>query len=339
MGNLRNKRLIFIFLDGVGVGEAADKNPFYAAGTEFLPFYDDGLCLPDGTPVKKIDPLLGVDGIPQSASGQATLYTGENVPEILGQHRGSYPNRLMRKVIKEKNILSQLKNKGLKAVFLNAYPVYTRFFTNRHIQIRPSGEFHFSPEFPQQFKRRLSVTTCMIISAGQVPFSEKDILAERSIFQEFSNRWLKEKGLPLPEFSPEKAAEIIYNASRRYDFILYEFFQTDLYAHRRGFADQVQLVNDLNRLAGKLLSLLNPQTDTLLLTSDHGNLEDSTVRTHTLNPVPLLVWGKEHDDLRERISDLAGVTPTILRFFDPTAWGSICSARTAYDASKDVSSP
>lgn len=308
------KRLIFIFLDGVGVGDPADKNPFYTAKTEFLPFYDGNLCLPDNTPVKKIDTLLGVDGIPQSASGQAALYTGENVPKLLGQHKGSYPNRLIRKVIKEKNILSRLKKKGLKAVFLNVYPVYTRFFTNRHIQIRSSGEFHFSPEFPQQFKRRISVTTCMIISAGQVPFDEKDIRAERAIFQEFSNRWLNEKGLPLPDFSPEKAAEIIYNASQRHDFILYEFFQTDLYAHRRSFDDQVQLVNDLNRLVKKLLSLLNPQTDTLLLTSDHGNLEDSSVRTHTLNPVPLIVWGNQGDELRDSIDALTDVTPTILRF-------------------------
>jgi hypothetical protein len=113
------KRLIFIFLDGVGVGDPADKNPFYAAKTEFLPFYEGNLYLPDNTPVKKIDTLLGVEGIPQSASGQAALYTGENVPELLGQHKGSYPNRLMRKVIKEKNILSRLKDRGLKApVFL-----------------------------------------------------------------------------------------------------------------------------------------------------------------------------------------------------------------------------
>jgi bisphosphoglycerate-independent phosphoglycerate mutase (AlkP superfamily) len=155
----------------------------------------------------------------------------------------------------------------------------------------------------------------MIISAGQVPFDEKDIRAGRAIFQEFSNRWLNEQGLPLPLFSPEKAAEIIYNASRHHDFILYEFFQTDLYAHRRSFDDQVQLVNDLNRLMKKLLSLLDPQTDTLLLTSDHGNLEDSSLRTHTPNPVPLIVWGRQSNETRDGIDALTDVTPAILKFF------------------------
>jgi hypothetical protein len=309
------KRLIFIFLDGVGLGETSGKNPFHTAKAKFLPVFP-GSFLPDGTPVKAIDPLLGVDGVPQSATGQSTLYTGENVPRLLGQHKSSYPNREMRKIIREKNILKLLREKNQNAVFINAYPVYSHFFTSAHIQIQPEGEFQFSDEFPTPFKRRISVTTCMIIAAGQLPFNEKDIMAERSIFQEFSNRWLIDKGLPLPEFSPEKAAEILFHASRRYDFILYEYFQTDLYAHRHPFDEQVQLIRNLDRLLGKLLSLLDPGADTLLLTSDHGNLEDSHVRGHTLNPVPLVTWGSRDRELRDRIDNLSQVTPAILKFFD-----------------------
>lgn len=309
------KRLIFIFLDGVGIGEPTNKNPFYKAKAEFLPFYTGGLHLPDNTPVKAIDPLLGVEGIPQSASGQASLYTGENIPKLLGQHKGSYPNKSMRKIIREKNILSRLKANNLRAVFINAYPVYSRFFTAQHMDIRPNGEFHFSDTFPEMFKRRISVTSCMMVAARQTPFDEKDVRAERSIFQEFTNRWLKEKGLPLPEFSPGKAAEVLFNASQQQDFLLYEFFQTDLYAHRRSFADQVQLIRDLNQFFGKLVSLMDRQKETLLLTSDHGNLEDSGSKGHTRGPVPLVVWGNESNRLRESINSLTDVTPAILTFF------------------------
>jgi hypothetical protein len=311
----KNKRLIFFFLDGVGIGEPTEKNPFYAAEADFLPFYTGGLVLPDGTPVKAIDPVLGVEGLPQSGSGQTTLYTGENIPVLLNQHKSTYPTRFMRKILREKNILTLLKSKGLDAVFINAYPVYNTLFTGEHIRIYPSGECHFSEDFPRLFKRRISTTTCMIVIAGQVPFNEKDIRAERTVFQDYTNRWLIEKGLDLPEFSPEKAAEILFDASQSRDFMLYEYFQTDLYAHRHSFLDQVELVKNLNRLIRKLLSLLDPRTDTLLLTSDHGNLEDSTTRSHTRNPVPLLVWGNQADKLRDNISNLTHVTPEVLKFF------------------------
>jgi 2,3-bisphosphoglycerate-independent phosphoglycerate mutase len=308
--------MIFIFLDGVGVGEAAAQNPFYAARAEFLPFYSGNMRLPDGTPVKSIDPLLGVDGLPQSASGQTSLFTGENLPKILNRHRDSYPNRLMRSIIKEKNLLRRLTQQGLKAVFINAYPVYSRFFTGSHIKIQANGELHFSSHFPAEFKRRISVSTCMMVTNEQTPFNEKDILAKQSIFQDYSNRWLTDKGLPLPEYSPVQAAEILVQAAQRYDFILYEYFQTDVYAHRRSFEDQVRLVKELDLLLGKLISLLDPERETLLVTSDHGNLEDSSSRAHSRNPVPLLIWGQRSHELRESIDSLTDVTPAILTFFN-----------------------
>lgn len=308
-------RMIFIFLDGVGIGEAGEHNPFYVAKTQYLPFFEGNLQLPDNTPVKPIDPVLGVEGLPQSASGQTSLYTGVNVPQLLGEHKGSYPTRAMRKIIREKNILLRLKNRGLKAVFINAYPVYTHLFTTEHIQIKPTGEFHFSHEFPALFKRRISVTTCMMVSAGQTPFSEKDVEQEESVFQEYTNCWLKGKGLDIPEFTPEKAAQILAAASRRYDFMLYEYFQTDLYGHRRSFDERVKLVADLDRLFSKLLSLLDPLTDTLVLTSDHGNIEDATTKSHTTNPVPLITWGRHSSELRDRIHCLTDVVPAITGFF------------------------
>jgi len=311
--------VIFLFLDGVGIGDAGDRNPFYTAKTRYLPFFNstNGIpLLPDGTPVKAIDPLLGVAGLPQSATGQTSLYTGVNVPQLLGEHKGSYPNRTMREIIREKNILLRLKDNGLKAVFINAYPVYTRFFAPEHFQILPGGDLHFSAEFPAPFKRRISVTTCMMASAGQTPFSEKDVTEERSVFQEYTNGWLKGKGLDIPEFTPEKAAQILADASRQYDFMLYEYFQTDLYAHRHSFGEQVELVSALDRLLSQLLAQLDPQTDTLLLTSDHGNIEDAATKSHTLNPVPLITWGRHSRELRNRIHCLTDVVPAITHFFE-----------------------
>jgi len=327
------KRLLFIFLDGVGIGEASNNNPFYAAQADFLPFYSGENTLPDGTPVKAIDSVLGVDGLPQSATGQTSLFTGENIPAVLKEHKGSYPNKLMRKIIKEKNIISRLRAKKRNAGFINAYPFFSEFFTNDHINIREDGSFFFSNEFPPLFKRRISTTTCIMITNHLKPFNETDIIEENAIYQDYSNysliqrikeakkmgqfKELAEKlDVKLPLFSPEKAAGILFKTFQRYDFILYEYFQTDVYAHRHTFADRVQLIRKLNRMLGKLISLLDRERDTMLLTSDHGNIEDNTTRTHTRNPVPLVVWGNQNHRLRNNINSLVDVTPAVERFFE-----------------------
>ena len=54
----------------------------------------------------------------------------------------------------------------------------------------------------------------------------------------------------------------------------------------------------------------------MLVTSDHGNLEDLNTRRHTANPVPGLLIGAP--ELRRafaaRLHDLSDVAPSILEF-------------------------
>jgi hypothetical protein len=308
-------KLIFIFLDGVGIGVAAKTNPFYASGVDYLCFYENGLSLPDGTPIKAIDARLGVDGMPMSATGQTSLFTGVNAPWLYNQHKDSYPDRSMRKIIKENNIFSRLKRNRLSAQFLNAYPESAHFFTPEHVRIMGDGEFQFSAAFKPHSRNSLSVTTCMLISSFMIPFSEKDILKEKALYHDYSNQSLIERGLNLPVFSPEKAAEIIFKTSRDYDLLLYEFFQTDLFGHGFEMAPCVELIRNLNRLVKQLIALLDRERDTLLITSDHGNLEDILTPLHTLNPVPLLTWGHKSHELREKIKNLCDVTPVVVNFF------------------------
>ncbi len=309
------KKLIFIFLDGVGIGKADRNNPFFAADAEYLPFYENGLSLPDRTPIKGIDAKLGVPGIPMSATGQTTLFTGVNVPAIISEHRDSYPDKLMRKVIKENNIFSRLKRGRKKVAFLNAYPGKGHFFNSEHARIQADGDIHLSPVFRSYFKGPLSVTSCMMLAGYMNPFDIDDILKERALYHDFSNISLIQGGMGLPIFKPEKAAEVIYNTSRSYDMVLYEFFQTDMYGHGFDLDACISLVRRLNRLLKRLFSLLDKEKDTFLLTSDHGNLEDCDNPLHTLNPVPLVAWGAGSEALRRNIKSLADVTPAIVNAF------------------------
>ena len=76
------ERVIFIFVDGCGVGRADAGNPFFLAKSRFLPFWQGGMRLPDGTPLTAIDATLGIPGAPQSASGQTALFCGAAAAEI-----------------------------------------------------------------------------------------------------------------------------------------------------------------------------------------------------------------------------------------------------------------
>ena len=60
-----------------------------------------------------LDACLGVDGIPQSASGQASLMTGRNVSAILGFHEGPKPNPAIIDILKEGSLFSHLSQAGL----------------------------------------------------------------------------------------------------------------------------------------------------------------------------------------------------------------------------------
>jgi bisphosphoglycerate-independent phosphoglycerate mutase (AlkP superfamily) len=61
-----------------------------------------------------------------------------------------------------------------------------------------------------------------------------------------------------------------------------------------------------------LLAKLDLKRTTVILTSDHGNIEDLSVRNHTLNQVPTLIWGKHRERLAARIRSLMDITPGIV---------------------------
>ena len=309
------QRVIFIFIDGAGVGQADTGNPFFQAESLFLPFWQGAMTLPDGTPLAAIDATLGIPGPPQSASGQTALFCGVKAREIANRHHNGYPDRLLRKIILENNLLGSLKKMKVYAHFLNAYPVFHDFFTAKHIQINTDGHFWFSETFPTRFKRKISVTSCMLLATGDTPLSARDIVAGKALYQDFSNRQLIAQGLKLPEYSPAQAATIIANVAKDYEFMLYEYFQTDIYAHRRQFAECVDLIRDLNTLIASLLARLDKKQDTLILTSDHGNLEDYQLRGHSRNPVPLLAWGRHGGSLRKKIRSLSDITPALLELY------------------------
>ncbi len=296
------RRTILIFVDGLGWGDPdPETNPCatYAGEIFRLPSPPDPgvvITLPDGGHARPIDAVLGIPGIPQSATGQTTLLTGINAQQLLGKHLTGFPNPQLRQALKEHSVLKILTERGYRACFLNAFrPLFWEL----------SGE--------QQW--RLSATTVANLAAGLPFFSLEDLTADRAVYQEITNRELQERGFAVPARTPAQAGRILAAQARLYDFTLFEFFQSDRAGHSGDMKRSEQELSRLDAFLRAVLATLAVElaADTLVvLTSDHGNLEDATTRHHTGNPVPLMAWGRGAQEFLAGVERLDQVTPAIL---------------------------
>ena len=54
---------------------------------------------------------------------------------------------------------------------------------------------------------------------------------------------------------------------------------------------------------------------TILMASDHGNIEDLSIKTHTLNPSFTAVAGEHVNYFKGKLKSIADVTPAIVGLF------------------------
>jgi phosphopentomutase len=97
--------------------------------------------------------------------------------------------------------------------------------------------------------------------------------------------------------------------ARDHDFTLFEFFETDEAGHAQSMELAESALGRVDGLLRALLPRLGPG-DALVVTSDHGNVEDLTTRNHTLNPVPVLGFGPAAATIGS-IVDLTGLAPCL----------------------------
>ena len=285
--------VLLFFIDGLGIGKREENNPL-AVVKNIAPlanFQDenhsvifDGILVPT-------DARLGVEGRPQSASGQTTILTGINAPQFLGFHKQGFPNEALRELITEHSIFLQLKRRKIEPnVFANAY----------------------TPQFFEQTPRWKSATTCAVEAADLRFRRLPDLVGRKAVFHDFTNEFLRLKGFDVPTFSPAEVGEILADVSREHRFTLYEHFLTDKIGHDQDFAKAAEHLPQLAAVIREMLQRIDLETTTVILTSDHGNLEDLSVRTHTLNDVPTIIWGRKKVESANQIKSLADITPTIL---------------------------
>jgi len=287
-------RMILIFIDGFGIGEKdPEKNPCCIADMRHFEYLMDryGLICADAT--------LGVEGLPQSATGQTTLYTGVNASKAIGKHWSARPTHELEQIIMEDNLFLRLKRHGRTVTFANVY----------------SAEYLEKMKTESRGIFRPSVTSLLCLSSD-TPFRVlEDYMAKRGVFHDITGRMLIENGYDVPLRTPEEAAKILYGISRDFDLTLFEFFMTDIQGHSGDREKAVYELELLNRMLGRLIQLVDLREDVILITSDHGNIEDLSVKTHTFNPVPVIIAGDAVDRKALDIRSLTDVMPAILKMF------------------------
>lgn len=292
--------VIFIFIDGVGLGEDSSKNPFSENRYESFEILTGGLFNKDAKTVisndhlfKPIDANLGVEGLPQSGTGQTSLFTGRNAAKEIGKHFGPFPHSGIKPFLRKESIFHDMLKSGNKPYFLNAYP----------------------PVFFEHAKKRnrWSCTTLMTKSAGLKLNSTEDVLNERALTAEIvQNAWREKLGIDIPKITPTDAAKRLLNVTPDYDLVLYEYYLTDKAGHNQKHADAERVLKPLDEFLLHIIKHKN-SSDTLVITSDHGNLEDLSTKTHTRNKVPLFVLGDSVQPF-EKVESLTDVKDGIISF-------------------------
>lgn len=296
--------LTMIFIDGLGLGAKLD-NPIVLARTPNIDkllgghlLWGERIIENENCSLFSLDATLGISGIPQSATGQTALWTGVNTVKLLGYHLNAFPNKELKKIIKEHSIFKQLADRGKKATFANA-------FTKNYAEMIAEGT-----------KRHSASTLCALAGGVKLRIRE-DLLQRKAVYQDITNEIFRNRGEDVSLVKPFTAGENLASISLEQDFTLFEYFQTDIRGHKRDTEKAIITIETLDEFLGGYLSMAESVDSTenkmaLIITSDHGNIEDLSTSNHTLNKVPALCWSNFRLRWPE-LKSICEVTPAILR--------------------------
>jgi hypothetical protein len=299
-------RILMIFLDGVGLGSDDPAiNPLAAAHTPTLWALAGGqkwlrstarinseraLFIPT-------DPRLGVPGRPQSASNQAAIMTGRNVPSEIGEHYGPKPNAAIRAILAQPdNVFKQVRARNLSAALLDAYP----------------------PQFFARVDRGKTLRSSIQQAAfeADVPIRGEDHLRRG---EALSVDWTGEGWRTAldysdtPVYSRSEAGAVMGTLASQYHFSFFSHWITDEIGHRGPLERGIEILELFDQVMAGLLATWDDNAGLIVITSDHGNLEDLSIRQHTENDVPTVIIGAAREAFGENLHALTDLTPAVMR--------------------------
>ncbi len=279
---------LLVFIDGIGIGrDDPDENPFAAPGIVHLAPLT-GRSPGDGAAFRALDATLGIPGLPQSATGQTTLFTGVNAANAIGAHHPGLPGPTLQAILRRDSMFSKLVAIGARPTFANGFP---RAYLGA--------------------RRRFGATTHMVLASGVGlrMFEDDD---DGALSHDFSGDWMRARGIPVKPRSAIEAARVLDRLLASHDLVLYEYFLTDFIAHRGTREQRFEQAARVEALIDALLSTVDLAAHRIVVVSDHGNLEEASHTRHTLNDVPLLAWGRAASGLVDAVPEMPALTPALL---------------------------
>ncbi|MCX7782849.1 MAG: metalloenzyme [Meiothermus sp.] len=266
--------LAFLFVDGLGLSDDP-RSPLQrldlptlralSGGFSHQPFSQPHLAY------RVLDARLGVEGLPQSGTGQTALLTGINAAQWLGHHQGPHPLRKLQMLLQQDSIQVWAAQRGFRVLHANAYR--------------------------REYLERVMDSRRNLLSA--FGFAAK--MAELELLPMDHPQALLPAFWPEPEAAGQRFAQL----AQAHHLTILENWALDYSAHRL----PEKLDERFVELDQFVYGFLNAGSElTLVLTADHGNAEEPWHTQHTLNPVPLILHGPLASDAPE-LNSLTDLVP------------------------------
>ncbi len=302
------RRVLFIFLDGVGLGSADPGiNPFAAAhlptlsgilggAPPLLEAFDSGSIRSGSAASRPIDATFDVAGLPQSGTGQTALLTGRDAPTLMGRHFGPWVPTSLRELLAAENFFQKLLDAGRLVGLANAFP-------------------RSHPSRTEASQRRPGAIPFAAASAGILTRDESSLRAGEALVSSITtDGWRRVVDPAAPIVEPHAAGKLLVRLSLENDLTFFAHFETDYIGHRGAFRDAIEVLERIDEFLDGVRETLPPDC-LLIVTSDHGNIEDATAG-HTRNPVPLIAIGPGSADVVDRVERLDQIAPLIMSMFE-----------------------
>jgi hypothetical protein len=299
--------VLLVFVDGIGIGRPGAPNPFDGAPVRILAPLAGGPGAGRETSDPRvalagIDATLGHPGLPQSATGQAAIFTGQDAVAVAGGHREGYPTRALGDLLSRSSVLARARQLGRRAALLNA------FDARRAARLARVAR----GEEPRSRDARLSATALAALADGGELRTLADAHAGRAVTFDFTGEVCRAFGLEAPYRSIDDAARTLASAAADHDLALFETFLTDKAGHSQDFAWARHEIARVERFLAALFDAVDPARQLVVVTSDHGNLEDLSTRSHTRALVPLMALGPGSHEFVSGARSLIDIAPRIL---------------------------
>ena len=293
-------RVLVFFVDGVGIGpEDPARNAFTAAP----PAHINHLVASGRASLVPLDATLGLPGLPQSGTGQYTLFTGFNGAQQFGRHYGPYVPTALRRPLMQDNILTRAQSLSRSVAFAVAYPEELIEAAFASMEFEPVGPLRAGPP---------------LVAAGAGVLTRHTAALERgdAVASEITNTSWRERlqRTSLPIVDARTAGHNLAGIANQHDLTLFAHYATDHAGHEQDLALAIEALHKVDEFMGGITERLADDC-VLLVVSDHGNLEDASTG-HTRNPALGLVYGRGHAAIAAGLHSLEDAAPAVAKLLD-----------------------